>query len=59
MIKRINKYHDRDDQDYYGIKDIENLFGNVVDVDYYKPILVKSCFKDNYKYCESRGDKDK
>ena len=27
--------------------------------DYYKPILVKSSFKENYKYYESRGDKDK
>ena len=46
--------------DYYGIKDIENLFSNVfVDDDYYKPILIKSSFKDNYKYHESRGDKDK
>ena len=25
----------------------------------YKPILVKSSFNDNDKYCESRGDKDK
>ena len=32
-----------------------NLFGNVDD--YYKPILVKSSFKNNYKYYESRGDK--
>ena len=54
-------YHDGDDLDYYGIKDIENLFG---DVDYdnddvcYKPILVKTSFKNNYKYYESRGDKD-
>ena len=30
-----------------------------VDDDYYKPILVKSSFKDNYKYFETRGDKDK
>ena len=59
--KEEYKYHDRDDLDYYGIRDIENLFGNV-DVDddnYYKPILVKSSFKNNYKYYESRGDKDK
>ena len=27
--------------------------------DYYKPILVESSFKNNYKYYESRGDKDK
>ena len=57
--KEKNQYHDRDDPDYYGIKDIENLFGNVDDDDYYKPILIKSAFKNNYKYYESRGDKDK
>ena len=27
--------------------------------DYYKSILVESSFKNNYKYYESRGDKDK
>ena len=27
--------------------------------DYYKPILVKSSFNGNYKYYESRGDKEK
>ena len=59
--KEEYKNHDRDDLDYYGIGDIENLFGNV-DIDddnYYKPILVKSSFKNNYKYYEGRGDKDK
>ena len=57
--KETYQYHDRDD--YYGIRDIENLFGNV-DVDddnYYKPILVISSFKNNYKYYKSRGDKNK
>ena len=38
---------------------MENLFSNVDDNDYYKPILVKSSFNSNYKYYESRGDKDK
>ena len=59
--KEEYKDHDRDDLDYYGIRDIENLFGDV-DVDddnYYKPILVKTSFKNNYKYYETRGDKDK
>ena len=37
LVNTLNKkeeyqYHDRDDLDYYGIRDIENLFGNV-DVD--------------------------
>ena len=55
-----NKYHDHDDLDYHGIRDIENLFDNVdADDDYFKPILVKSYFKENYKYYESRCDKDK
>ena len=43
--KEKYKYHDRDDLDYHGIRDIENLFDNVNDNDYYKPILVKSSFK--------------
>ena len=52
-------YHDRNDLDYHEIRDIENLFDNVDDNDYYKPILLKSSFKENYKYYQSRGDKDK
>ena len=40
---------------------MENLFTNDDDNDdnYYKPIFVKSSFKNYYKYYESRGDKDK
>ena len=59
--KEKYKYHDRDDLDYYGVKDIKNLFDNVDDDndDYYKPILIKSSFKNNYKYYENRGDKYK
>ena len=57
MIKKKHQYHDRDDLDYYGIRDIEDLFDNDDD-NYYKPILIKSSFKDNYKH-ESRGDQDK
>ena len=45
--KEEYKYHDRDDLDYYRIRDIENLFDNdnADDDNYYKPILVKSSFK--------------
>ena len=36
---------DRDDLDYYGIKDIKNLFNdNVDDNIYYKPILIDTSF---------------
>ena len=35
------------------------MFDNIDDDDdYYKPILVKSSFNENYKYYESRGDED-
>ena len=64
LVNKLNKkekykYHDRDDLDYHGIRDIENLFDADNNDDYYKPILVKSAFKENYKYYESRGNKDK
>ena len=45
--KQKYKYHDRDDLDHHGIRDIENLFDNDNDNDYYKPIFVKSSFKEN------------
>ena len=38
---------------------MENLIDDVDVDDYYKPIFVKSSFKKNYKFYESRGDKDK
>ena len=34
------------------------MFDNIDD-DYYKPILAKSSFDENYKYYDSRGDKHK
>ena len=58
--KEEYKHHDHHDLEYYGIRDIEHLFANDNDDDYYyKPILVKTSFKNNYRYYESRGDKDK
>ena len=57
--KQEYKHNDRDDLDSFGIKDIENLFVNINDADYYQPQLVRSSFKKNYEYYEIRGDKDK
>ena len=39
--------YDRDHSDYYGIRDIENLFDEVSEENCYKPIFVKSSHKDN------------
>ena len=59
--KEEHKLSDHDELDYFGIRELENLFTNDDDNDdnYYKPIFVKSSFKNYYKYYESRGDKDK
>ena len=51
--------YDRDDFDYYGIRDIENLFDEASEGDYYKPIFVKSSHKGNYKHYQSNGDIEK
>ena len=56
-ILRLNKYHDYDDFEYKGIKDIENLFKILIDKDYYQPKLNKSGYNKNYAQYESKGDK--
>ena len=53
------KYHNYNDLDYFGIRDIENSFDNIDDLDYYKPILTKSSFNSKYEYYEIRGDRHK
>ena len=57
--KEKHSLYNRDDLDYYEIKDILILLGEISEEDYYKPIFVKSSFKKNYKYYESRRDKEK
>ena len=56
-ILRLDKYHDYDDFEYKGIKDIENLFKISIDKGYYKPKLNKSGYNKNYAQYESKGDK--
>ena len=56
-ITRLDKYHDYDDFEYKGIKDLENLFKISIDKDYYKPKLNKSGYNKNYAQYESKGDK--
>ena len=56
-ILKLDKYHDYDDYEYKGIKDIENLFKISIDKDYYKPKLTKSGYNKNYVQYERKGDK--
>ena len=51
--------YDRDDLDHNGRTDIETLLGEISKKDYYKPIFVISSFDGDYKYYESRGNKEK
>ena len=57
--KEEHSLYGRDDFDYYGIRDIENLFDESSEEDYYKPILGKSSHKSNYKNYESNRDIEK
>ena len=57
MLKLDKYYHDYDDHEYKGIKDIKNLFKLSIDKDYYKLTLVKSGYNNNYVQYESKGDK--
>ena len=56
-ILKLEKYHDYDDHEYKGIKDIKDLFKPSIDKDYYKPVLVKSGYNNNFAQYESKGDK--
>ena len=56
-ILRLDKYHDYDDFEDKGIKDIEKLFKISIDKDYYKPKLNKRDYNKNYAQYESKGDK--
>ena len=57
-VEETKKYRDHDDPNYEEIRDIENLFNEIME-DYYKPVKPKGAFNDNYIEYESRGDKDK
>ena len=59
--KEKHKHSDHDDLDYFGIRELEKLFDDIdiVDDNYYKPVLVRSSFTRNYEYYEIRGDNDK
>ena len=58
-IYKLNTYYDYDDVEYREIKDINGLFDLSISEDYYKPIIVKGTFNNNYIQYESKRDKDK
>ena len=58
VISKTKKYYDYDDAEYRGIKGVKDLFDLSIDEDYYKPIITKSIFDNNYIQYESRGNKE-
>ena len=54
-LLELEKY--RDDYEHQGIKDLKDLFKLSVDEDYYKPVLFKSGYNNNYVQYESKGDR--
>ena len=56
-ILKLEKYHHYDDYEHRVIKNIKDLFKLSIDKDYYKPILVKSDYNNNYVQYESSGNK--
>ena len=56
-ILKLDKCDCDDDYVYRGIKNIHGLFKLSIDKDYYKPILAKSGYNNNYIQYESKGDK--
>ena len=52
-------YCDYDDIEYIGIKNIRDLFDLSIHEDYYKPIITRGAFNNNYIQYESKGDKGK
>ena len=56
-ILKLDKYQDYDDCECRGIKNVHNLFKLSIGKDYYKPIVVKRGYNNNYIQYESKGDK--
>ena len=43
--------------EYKGIRNVKYLFDLSIDEEYYKPIITKGAFNNNYIQYESKGDK--
>ena len=58
-LSKTEKYYDYDDVEYKEIRNIKDLFHLSIDEDYYKPIITKGDFNNNYIQYKSKGDKGK
>ena len=58
-LSKTEKYYDYDDVEYKEIRNIKDLFHLSIDEDYYKPIITKGDFNNNYIQYKRKGDKGK
>ena len=56
-LSKTTKYYDYDDVEYRGIRNVTDLFDLSINEDYYKSIIAKGAFNNNYIQYESKGDK--
>ena len=52
-LSKTKKYYDYDGIEHNGIRDVKDLFDLSIDEDYYKPIITKGTFNNNYIQYES------
>ena len=58
-LSKTKKYYDYDDTEYRGIRNVKDLFDLSIDEDYYKPIITRDAFNNNFNQYKSKGDKGK
>ena len=56
-LSKTKKYHDYDDIENNRIRDVKDLFDLPIDKDYYKPIITKGAFNNNYIQYGSKRNK--
>ena len=54
-LSKTKKNYNNDDTEYKRIRDVKDLFDFSIDEDYYKPIITKVSFNNNYIQYESKG----
>ena len=47
-LSNLKKYHDYDDTEHKGRRDVRSFFDLPIDKDYYKPIIANDTFSSNY-----------
>ena len=53
-LSKTKKYYGYDNTEYRGIRDVKDLFDSSIDEDYYKPVIIKGAFNNNYIQYESK-----